>query len=135
MNQQATISPGIDQTAETTMEGSAEDMDDTIGGRITRARVAQGLTTAQLARRLGLKTTTLSHWESDRAEPRPNRLMTLAGVLAVSPTWLLTGQGTAPSEGGDDTNIRLLRQELSRLRDDAASLVERLERTIARLGE
>lgn len=110
-------------------------MEDTIGGRITRARNAQGLSTAQLARRLGLRTTTLSHWESDRAEPRPNRLMMLAGVLAVSPTWLLTGQGTAPSELADDTNVKLMRQELSRLRDDAASLVERLDRTIARLGQ
>lgn len=116
------------------MNGGTPDMDDTIGGRITRARNAQGLTVAQLARRLGLRTTTLSHWENDRAEPRPNRLLMLAGVLAVSPTWLLTGQGTAPNEEIDDTNSRLLKQELSRLRDDASSLVERLDRAIERLG-
>ena len=110
-----------------------EDMEDTIGGRITRARNAMNLSTAQLARRLGIRTATLHHWESDRAEPRANRLMMLAGVLAVSPTWLLTGQGAPP--GGDDTQVRLLKSELTRLRDDAASLVERLERTLERLGE
>jgi transcriptional regulator with XRE-family HTH domain len=133
MNHHSIEVSGMKDAPETAMEGSAEDMNDTIGGRITRARTAQGLTTAQLARRLGLKTITLSHWETDRAEPRPNRLMMLAGVLGVSPTWLLTGQGTAPSESGDDTSTRLLKQELTRLRDDATSLVERLERTIARL--
>ena len=121
-------------TDENTMNGKAEDMEDTIGGRITRARNAQGLSVAQLARRLGLRTTTLSHWENDRAEPRPNRLLMLSGVLAVSPTWLLTGQGTAPTEDGDDTSVRLLKQELTRLRDDATTIVERLDRTIERLG-
>ena len=39
-------------TDENTMNGKAEDMEDTIGGRITRARNAQGLSVAQLARRL-----------------------------------------------------------------------------------
>ncbi len=110
-----------------------QDMEDTIGGRITRARSALGLSSAQLARRLGIRTATLHHWESDRAEPRANRLMMLAGVLAVSPTWLLTGQGSAPGDE-DDTQLRLLKSELSRLREDAASLVERLDRTLERLG-
>jgi transcriptional regulator with XRE-family HTH domain len=54
------------------------------------------LTTSQLARRLGIKTETLHDWETDRSEPRSNRLLTLAGVLNVSPTWLLTGAGEAP---------------------------------------
>jgi transcriptional regulator with XRE-family HTH domain len=69
---------------------------DTLGGRIVYAREAQELTTSQLARRLGIKTETLHDWETDRSEPRSNRLLTLAGVLNVSPTWLLTGAGEAP---------------------------------------
>ena len=36
-----------------------EDASDTTGGRLTRAREARGLTTSQLARRVGVKTKTL----------------------------------------------------------------------------
>jgi transcriptional regulator with XRE-family HTH domain len=63
------------------------------------------LTTSQLARRLGIKTETLHDWETDRSEPRSNRLLTLAGVLNVSPTWLLTGAGEAPIDAltGNDS--------------------------------
>ena len=60
--------------------------DDTLGGRIVYAREQQDLTTAQLARRVGVKTDTMQGWESDRSEPRSNRLLTLAGMLNVSPT-------------------------------------------------
>lgn len=115
------------------MTGRLDDMEDTIGGRITRARNAIDLSTAQLARRLGIRTGTLTQWESDRSEPRANRLMMMAGLLNVSPTWLLTGQGEAPSETMEDTNVRLLRAEITRLRDDAANLVDKLDRTLERL--
>ena len=43
---------------------------DTLGGRIVHARELQDLTTAQLARRVGVKTATLHEWETDRSEPR-----------------------------------------------------------------
>jgi HTH-type transcriptional regulator, cell division transcriptional repressor len=69
---------------------------DTMGGRLSRARDALGLSTAQLARRLGVQTATISAWETDRSQPRANRLSMLAGVLNVSPSWLLYGVGTAP---------------------------------------
>src|SRR3546814_11137748 len=42
--------------------------DDTIGGRIGRAREAAGLSVAQAARRLGVKTATWQGWE--RSEER-----------------------------------------------------------------
>ena len=71
---------------------------DTMGGRISRARESLGMTTAQLARQLGVQTPTLRAWETDRSQPRANRLQMLAGVLNVSLSWLLYGVGTAPVE-------------------------------------
>lgn len=47
---------------------------DTLGGRIWRARDATGLSTKELASKLGVRNDTISSWERDRAEPRANRL-------------------------------------------------------------
>ena len=65
----------------------------TLGDRIAAAREEAGMTAKQLAKRLGVKTSTLEDWEEDRADPRANRLTTMAGMLGVSVVWLLTGEG------------------------------------------
>jgi len=80
-------------------ESDGIDHSDTIGGRIGRAREAAGLSVAQAARRLGVKTLTWQGWENDRAEPRSNKLNMIAGTLGVSPGWLLSGLGRRLSEG------------------------------------
>ena len=112
-------------------DGSA--FEDTLGGRIVQAREAQDLTTSQLARRLGVKTSTLHGWENDRSEPRPNRLLTLSGILNVSPTWLLTGGGTSPADVMSGTEIMNIRATVERLRDQALTLVKELEQLEERL--
>ena len=56
----------------------------TMGSRIENARLAQGLSTRQLATRLGVKPATIENWERDRSEPRANKLLMLGGVLNVS---------------------------------------------------
>ncbi len=68
----------------------------TFGDRLALARECQNLTQEQLSRRLGLRAQTIQNWESDRSEPRANRLQMVAGFLNVSMIWLLTGEG----EGG-----------------------------------
>jgi transcriptional regulator with XRE-family HTH domain len=65
---------------------------DTLGDRIAYARERSGLSTAQLARRLGVKSRTLAKWERDETEPRANRLVMLAQLLGVAPAWLFEGQ-------------------------------------------
>ena len=107
---------------------------DTLGGRIVYARETAELTTSQFARRLGVKTATLQGWESDRAEPRPNRLLTMAGMLNVSPTWLLTGDGESPSDSGDEDAMLQIRAAVEHLRKQALAIVEELERLEKRLG-
>ncbi|MFK7943945.1 MAG: multiprotein-bridging factor 1 family protein [Paracoccaceae bacterium] len=89
----------------------------TFGDRLARAREAAGMDQQQLARRLGVKLTTVGNWEDDRSEPRANRLQMLTGLLGVSIVWLLTGQG----EGGPSEEVDNLSEDA-----DAASLLAEL---------
>ena len=98
---------------------SSDTQADSLGDRIVQARERAGLSTAQLARRLGVKTRTLSSWEKNASEPRSNRLMMLAGSLNVSPLWLLNGTDEyAPNEDVAD---------LSEMRERVASLQRVIE--------
>ncbi|MEE4012231.1 helix-turn-helix domain-containing protein [Roseibium sp. FZY0029] len=115
---------------------SVNSSDYTLGERICKARDASSLSTAQLARRLGIKTSTLQSWESDRSEPRSNKLVLLAGVLNVSPTWLLVGRGTPPfsettSTTSDLDSMRVALDRVQRqaqaLADEIAALQDRLD--------
>ena len=65
---------------------------DTLGERIAYARERTGLSTAQLARRLGVKSRTLANWERNETEPRANRLVMLAQLVGVAPAWFFEGQ-------------------------------------------
>lgn len=110
-----------------------DDQSDTLGGRLVRAREAQDLTTSQFARRLGVKTETLHAWETDRAEPRSNRLLTLAGMLNVSPTWLLTGSGESPVDALTETEMMHIRSTVNRLREQALAIADELRKLSQRL--
>ncbi|MEP3047450.1 MAG: helix-turn-helix domain-containing protein [Roseibium sp.] len=101
--------------------------DYTLGERICKARDISGLSTAQLARRLGIKTSTLHSWESDRSEPRSNKLILLAGVLNVSPTWLLVGRGTPPiAEDAGGADLDSMRVALDRIQKQAQALADEI---------
>lgn len=109
--------------------------DDTLGGRLSRAREASGVTTAQLARRLGIKTATLQSWESDRSEPRANRLATIAGVLNISMAWLIHGVGDAPNDDLNSDVVSLVRghlEQMKALRDKTSAIISRLEAELER---
>jgi len=56
------------------------------------AQWLKGFDLPQLARRIAVKTATLRNWESDRSEPRAEKLNRLAGLLDVPLIWLLTGE-------------------------------------------
>jgi HTH-type transcriptional regulator, cell division transcriptional repressor len=97
----------------------------TYGDRMTWAREASGMTAPDMARRLGVRLTTVQAWEADRAEPRANRLQMMAGMLNVSIRWLLTGQGDGlAAPPGDDapTDARALLAEMAALRQQITSL-------------
>lgn len=114
---------------------STRSSDYTLGERICKARDASGLSTAQLARRLGIKTSTMQSWESDRSEPRSNKLVLLAGVLNVSPTWLLVGRGTPPySEAPTNADLDSMRVALDRIQKQAQDLADEIAHLQDRLN-
>ena len=103
---------------------------DSIGARIRCAREAMNLSTAQLARRLGVQTRTLAGWEAGRTSPRVNRVVNLAGLLGASATWLLSGHGDAPKAREASSEFQQLCEDLAELKeirhmiDDAISVID-----------
>ena len=103
----------------------------TFGDRVVGAREKSGMTQAELSRRLGIRLTTLQGWEEDRSEPRANKLQMLTGMLNVSLSWLLSGEGIGPEEhsavlmsGG--TQAILI--EMRAIKTDMIRTAERLSR-------
>lgn len=111
----------------------------TFGDRLALARDRQGLTQAQLARRLGLRVQTIRNWECDRSEPRANKLQMLAGFLNVSMVWLMTGEGAGAPSGSQTAaedapaNLNEALAEIRDLRLLQAQISERLSRLEKRL--
>lgn len=62
---------------------------DTIGNRITNARLRLGINQKELCQRTGIKESTLSRYENGEREPKASTIMTLAEVLDVSFDYLL----------------------------------------------
>ncbi len=107
--------------------------DDTLGGRLSAARDASGLSLADVANRVGVKRDSLLAWEADRAEPRPSNLIDLAGILGVSPMWLMTGVGSGPIQEAGDLPLEALKLDLQRLTEahlECGRLIENIARQI-----
>ncbi len=81
-----------------------------------RARCACGLTTKELAWRLGVKTATVNAWECDRSQPGAHRLNKLSGLLNVSLSWLLHGVGTAPVYPEEEQQVAVVEEQLAKLK-------------------
>lgn len=107
----------------------------TFGDRLAAAREAQGMTQKALARRLGTSLKTVEKWEQDISEPRANKLQMLAGLLNVSISWLLTGegQGVEPEVAETDAEISQLLAEMRILRTEMMRSAERMGRLEKRL--
>ena len=65
----------------------------TLGGRIAQLRMNGGFDSIDLSKQLGVKLETYESWELDRSEPRINKLVALAAILGVSPTYLIAEEG------------------------------------------
>lgn len=109
----------------------------TFGDRLAGAREAAGLTQEQLAKRLGVRLTSIQSWEDDASEPRANRLQMMAGMLNVSIRWLLTGEGEGvdgPGQPGtltDDAQTAL--KDLGRMRAQILALATEMGQMEKRL--
>ncbi|WP_377288784.1 helix-turn-helix domain-containing protein [Rhizobium sp. SG2393] len=126
----------------------ARGQDDTLGGRIWRARDAVDLSQDALAERMGLPEPLIASWEADRDEPQTRSLFQLAGVLGVSPAWLIAGVGMGPDVPDADISdpdheayseaaaIPALKRDLERLKRQHAALgaaIRVMEERLARL--
>ncbi|WP_420860103.1 helix-turn-helix domain-containing protein [Marivivens marinus] len=109
----------------------------TFGDRLAAAREGAGLSQKDVASRLGVKTSVIKAWEQDIKEPRANRLQMISGLLGVSLTWLLTGEGDAPSLPEHDSyvpadisellsDIRALQGQIKQSSDKLAQIEKRL---------
>ncbi len=113
----------------------------TFGDRLAGAREASGLTQKDLANKLGVKPSVISNWENDIKEPRANRLQMMSGILGVSLTWLLTGEGDGPDAPIDDvpvsadlvelmSELRLLRAQILQSGEKLGQLEKRLRAAV-----
>lgn len=106
---------------------------DTLGGRLSRARDAKNSSLDEVAELAGVEDKTLEEWECDRAAPRSNRLTMLAGILGVSPSWLLFGRGTSPKEDLIPANVNSIELELDHLKSQHQEMsvaIENIEETL-----
>jgi HTH-type transcriptional regulator, cell division transcriptional repressor len=71
----------------------SDDSSSMLGLRLRNAREELGLSSAQLARRIGVEKQSLDAWEAGERPPRANRLVMLSGMLGVS---LLCGVAPIP---------------------------------------
>lgn len=113
----------------------------TTGSRIELARDQLGLSLPQVARRIGVKRSTLENWENDRSAPRADKLVKLSGLLQVPLIWLLTGdtpKGAERSPIAPETakiaqkleRALAMQQDLAALLIDVSADVARLQREL-----
>ena len=102
----------------------------TFGDRLVAAREKANLSQQDLAKRLGVKNSTIKSWENDNSEPRANRLSMLAGMLNVSITWLISAEGSgveAPEKSDEMSNDQLdALKELTALRVNLLKNIDRI---------
>ena len=106
-----------------------DNQDTTLGGRVFRAREAANMTVTQVINRLGVRKATYMAWEADRSEPRANKLVALAGILNISPTYLLSGLGRATQQPPKhQQTIDALRLEIEQLEQTLKTASKMLNR-------
>ena len=101
--------------------------EDTLGGRMSYARELAEMEMSEAARRLGVMTSTWRAWECDRDTPRANRLFMMAGILGVTPTWLLAGRGPGPAENSLSQHCDSLTAQLTSALAEAAASQQRIQ--------
>lgn len=125
-----------DTRTDTIFSGEADN--DTLGSRIQRSRTSAAISVAEAARRLGVKKATYESWEADRSEPRAHHMVRLAGIMGVSPAWIIGGMGEAPDGVSLGEEIKMLQQQVNQLKDlrnQTDSLIDSMENAVGRLAK
>jgi transcriptional regulator with XRE-family HTH domain len=113
----------------------AEGIPSLVGTRIRSARLARGMTQADLAEAVGVTRSAVAQWETDRAGQVRANLTRIAAVLGVSVQFLLEGHtGTGTELPENSTELALLRLYRACTDDDRAFLLRTATR-LARAAE
>ncbi len=103
-----------------------------VGYQIAKAREAKGLSSMQLAQRIGVEESTVLGWESERSSPRANRLAQISGILGVPLAWLIAGEGDEDVTAYDELDFKETASIESRL-ENAEQLIQQLSAVMADL--
>ena len=79
------------------------------GQRIRTARLARGLTQADLARLVGVSRSAVAQWETDRAGQIRGNLARIATALGVSIGHIVSGDPHADAQAIEGSEVALLR--------------------------
>jgi len=96
-----------------------------VGYQIVKARETKGLSSLQLAKRVGVEEATLLNWENERSSPRANRLAQVAGILGVPLAWLIAGGEDEDVNEYDTPDLKETASIESRL-ENAEQLIQQL---------
>lgn len=88
--------------------------------RIKAARKAAGLKQAELAERLGLKTNTVTSYETGVRVPSDAVILSICRELGVSEHWLRTGEGSMLVELSEQKKIAAFLGDLMRDEEDGS---------------
>jgi len=119
---------------------SPSEPESTLGERLQKARQNAGLSLALAAHLAGVKPATLRDWERDRSAPRVNKLVSLAGILGVSPTHLMAEEGqsenpVATSRGRQEKLVNHLKAEIREIETQQKALTKRLSAVVSILNK
>ncbi len=103
-----------------------------VGYQIAKAREAKGLSSLQLAMRVGVEETTLLNWENERSSPRANRLALIAGILGVPLAWLIAGEEDEEVTEYDTPDLKETASIESKL-ENADQLIQQLSALVVDL--
>ena len=78
----------------------------TISERILKVLKDRNMTQAELAKQVGIATSTISEWKKRKPNPTADKIMDICNVLQITPEQLLTGKGIE-----DEENINVTSRE------------------------
>ena len=78
----------------------------TISERILKVLKDRNMTQAELAKQVGIATSTISEWKKRKTNPTADKIMDICNVLQITPEQLLTGKGIE-----DEENITVTSRE------------------------
>lgn len=109
--------------------------EETVGARIKAARLARGMTQADLAAEVDVSRSAVAQWETERSGQVRGNLTKIASVLMVSVQHLLTGQPAATPTGPENATEHALVQLYRVCTEDDRAFLLRTATRLARAAD